>query len=146
MRSCARAGARMVSACTNPILSSALCSLVGLKKFRATVKRRRSSSVIASVTDQLSGKTLNATKRHKRHKDLRAALCFLCLFVALTGLLKRGFTDQLRDVCDLPPMYLSNHSRFAFIAANCIFGSFGPCGCRGSTIIRVGTPCTFSAL
>ena len=35
---------------------------------------------------------------------------------------------QLREVSRLPPIYFSNHSRFAFIAANCIFGSVGPCG------------------
>lgn len=44
------------------------------------------------------------------------------------------------------PMYFSNHSRFACMADNCIFGSFGPCGWRGSTSIRVGTPCALRAL
>ena len=53
---------------------------------------------------------------------------------------------QLRDVSAFEPMYFSNHSRFACIAASCIFGSFGPCGWRGSTSIRVGTPCDLSAL
>src|SRR6185295_15468718 len=51
-----------------------------------------------------------------------------------------------RLVTWLPPRYFSNQSRFACIAANCIFGSVGPCGWRGRTIIRVGTPRAFSAL
>ncbi len=42
--------------------------------------------------------------------------------------------------------YFSNQSKLACMAASCIFGSFGPCGCLGRTIILVGTPCCFRAL
>src|SRR5687768_4622771 len=61
MRSCARAGARIGSACTNPIWCNAVCRSVGWKKFRATVNRRRSSSVIVSATRSVSRRGLRFT-------------------------------------------------------------------------------------
>jgi hypothetical protein len=50
------------------------------------------------------------------------------ILVVLGETIKDINIDQFSDVCDFGPMYLSNHSRFAFIAASCIFGSVGPCG------------------
>ena len=43
------------------------------------------------------------------------------------------------------PSHFLNHSRLLLIAINRIFGSCTPCGWRGSTSIRTGTPCVFSA-
>ena len=72
----------------------------------------------------------------------KEAWCFFVLFRVASWIGQNHFAA----VVVFHPKYFSNHSKLALIAANCILGSLGPCGCRGITNIRVGTPFTLSAL
>ena len=75
VRSCARAGARIGSACTKPSLSIARFRVVGANRLRATANRRRSSSVIrASIRRTLvPGSPARLTMVHREHGDAGAS-------------------------------------------------------------------------